>query len=73
MMMFFHHATLITIVVTMIMQQSDGAPDPEVKYDVKVDIDGETVFHKKHPNGQKGTNAYYSVFKTEKSRMYSKK
>ena len=68
--MFNYHATLITIVVAMIMQQSDGALNPEEKFEVKVDIDGETVFHKTHPNGQKGPLAYHSGFKTQNSRMY---
>ena len=49
----FCRAILISLLLTSLLLQCFGIPNPKLKVDVKVDINGKEVIHETHPKAAK--------------------
>ena len=49
----FCRAILVSLLLTSLLLQCFGIPNPKLKVDVKVDINGKEVIHETHPKAAK--------------------
>ena len=52
-MVSFSRATIIFLILSSFLLQCYGIPNPKLKVDVKVDINGKEVIHETHPKAAK--------------------